>query len=118
MRHQKSIKMKKIITLISASCLALVISCGPSAEEKAKLEQQTKDSLNAVMEQHRQDSIALAEHAIQDSLAAVQKAANDSLMAKAAQDSLAAMKTKGNHKVKTPVQKQMDEVKKATRGRG
>ena len=110
--------MKKIITIISASCLALVISCGPSAEEKAKMEQQQQDSLNAVMEQLRQDSITLAEHAIQDSLAAVQKAANDSLMAKAVEDSLAALKTKGIKKVKTPVQKQIDEVKKATRGRG
>ena len=65
--------MKKIITIISAFCLALVISCGPSAEEKAKMAQQQQDSLNAVKEQLRQDSITLAEHAIQDSLAAVQK---------------------------------------------
>ncbi len=108
---------------MSASCLALIISCGPSAEEKAQMEQQRQDSINAVMEQQRQDSIAFAEQAMQESMAAAQKAAADSLQMKAMEDSLAALKGKvvkmsKPTKPKTPEQKQKEEVKKATQGRG
>lgn len=115
--------MKKIITLISAASFALIISCGPSAEEKAKIEQQRLDSLNAVMEQHRQDSIASAEKLTQDSIAAVKKAEEDSLKMKAMQDSLAALAGKVKKmstppKPKTIEQKKIEEVKKATQGRG
>ena len=115
--------MKKIITLISVACMALFISCGPSAEEKAKIEQQRLDSLNAVMEQQRQDSIALAEKVIQDSIIAVQKATEDSLKMKAIQDSMAALQGKIDKinkpkKPKTIEQKKIEEVKKATQGRG
>ena len=104
--------MKKIITLISVACMALFISCGPSAEEKAKIEQQRLDSLNAVMEQQRQDSII-----------AVQKATEDSLKMKAIQDSMAALQGKIDKinkpkKPKTIEQKKIEEVKKATQGRG
>ena len=84
--------MKKIITLMSAAFMALIISCGPSAEEKAQMEQQRLDSINAVIEQQRQDSIGFAERALQDSIAAVQKAVQDSLNMKAVEDSLAAVK--------------------------
>lgn len=98
---KKSKYMKKIITLVSAVCLALIISCGPSAEEKAKMEQQRQDSINAVVEQQRQDSIAFAERAMQDSIAAVQKAAADSLRSKAIADSLANLKSKPKTKIHT-----------------
>ncbi len=93
---------------MSAACMALIISCGPSAEEKAQMEQQRQDSINAVMEQQRQDSIASAEQAMQDAMAAAQKATADSLQMKAMEDSLAALKSKPVKikKPKTPVKPQ------------
>ena len=108
---------------MSAACLALIISCGPSAEEKAQMEQQRQDSINAVTEQLRQDSIAYAEQVMQESMAAALKATEDSLKMKAMEDSLAALKGKVDKmskpkKAKTPEQKQKEEVKKATQGRG
>lgn len=75
-------KMKRRIVFSSLvlSSLFLVYSCGPSAEEKAKREQEVKDSIAAV-EQARQDSIAAVEQARQDSIAAVEKAKADSALA-------------------------------------
>ncbi len=105
--------MKKIITLISAACMALIISCGPSAEEKAKIEQQRLDSLNAVLEQARQDSIASAEKILQDSIASAQKAVEDSLKLKATEDSIAA----ATKKIKKPKAPKKPEVK-AGQGKG
>jgi Tfp pilus assembly protein PilP len=85
--------MKKLLTIISAACVAMIVSCGPSAEEKARMEQATQDSLNQVMEQARQDSLnAVMELARQDSMA-MAAAMQDSLN-KVMQDSLAAMETK------------------------
>jgi hypothetical protein len=72
--------MKKVLFIFSAVALATMTACGPSAEELAKKEQATKDSIAAV-EKARQDSIDAAnkELALQDSLAAAAKA--DSLAA-------------------------------------
>ena len=105
---------KSFFLIAGALCVAL-ISCGPSAEEKA------------AAEKAKQDSIAAAQKAVQDSIAAaVQKATQDSMLAaaaaeKAREDSIEAAeaKAKANKpKPKTKEEKQIEEVKKATRGRG
>ncbi len=109
--------MKKLLTIISAACVAMIVSCGPSAEEKARMEQATQDSLNQVMEQARQDSLNQAmEQARQDSMA-IAAAMQDSLN-KVMQDSMAKAMNKPKPKPKTIEQKKIDEVKKATQGRG
>ncbi|MEP7265482.1 MAG: hypothetical protein ABI772_13335 [Bacteroidota bacterium] len=112
--------MKKLLTIVSASCIAMIVSCGPSAEEQAKIKQATEDSLNQVMEQARQDSMNMVmEQARQDSMASA-TAMMDSIKNKAVQDSIAAMsnKPKPKPKTKTIEQKKIEEVKKATQGRG
>jgi hypothetical protein len=72
--------MKKTITIFALAGITFLTACGPSAEELAKKEQATKDSIAAV-EKARQDSLDAAnrELAMQDSLAAAAKA--DSLAA-------------------------------------
>lgn len=110
--------MKKLLTIISASCVAMIVSCGPSAEEQAKIEQARQDSINQVLEQARQDSMNMAmEQARQDSMAAA-TAMQDSLRNQAIQDSIAAIANKPKPKPKTIEQKKKEEVKKATQGRG
>lgn len=75
---------KSMITLLSAG-LFLVAACGPSAEEKAAEAKRIQDSIDAVVEQARLDSIALAEEAqrIQDSItnALAEQARLDSIAA-------------------------------------
>jgi hypothetical protein len=94
-------------------------ACGPSAEEKAAMEKARQDSISAV-EQARQDSIKAAEEAS----AAMEKARQDSIAAvdKARQDSIAeaeeASKKKGSKPAKTKEQKQVEETKKVTGGKG
>jgi len=111
--------MKKLLTIISAVSVALIVSCGPSAEEQQKLEQARLDSIAQVEQQAAQDSInAAMEQARQDSMAAA-TAMQDSIN-KAMQDSITAAsnKPKPTPKPKTIEQKQKEEVKKATQGRG
>jgi hypothetical protein len=92
-----------------------MVSCGPSAEEKAAAEQHMKDSI-AMAEQARMDSImAVQQKAMEDSLAMV-KATEDSI--RAAEDSIAALKGKPRPKPKTAPEKINEETKKATQGRG
>lgn len=104
--------------------MSLVVSCGPSAEEKAAEEKRVNDSIAAATEARIQDSLAVVEAARQDSLMAVQKAAEDSLRAVAVADSIAAANKKSGKPApkKSPEQqkidKQIKEVKDATRGRG
>ena len=97
--------MKKTITIFALAGITFLTACGPSAEELAKKEQATKDSIAAV-EKARQDSLDAAnrELAMQDSLAAAAKA--DSLAAAEA----AAKAPKGTKPKKTVVKK--DEPKK------
>lgn len=77
---------KSLITLMSAA-LFLVAACGPSAEEKAAEAKRIQDSIDAVVEQARLDSIAVAEEAqrIQDSITAAvaEQARLDSIAAAA-----------------------------------
>ena len=51
--------MKKTLSIFAFAGITLVSACGPSAEELAKKEQATKDSIAAV-EKARQDSLDLA----------------------------------------------------------
>ncbi len=80
--------MKKIFFLLFAAGMFSLISCGPSAEEIAKAEKAKQDSiakvqadsLAAVAEQVRLDSIAAAEaelKRVNDSIAAAAEAAKN-----------------------------------------
>lgn len=75
--------MKKVFALLLVAGMFAVVSCGPSAEEKAKKEQATKDSL--------------AQIATADSLAkvAAEQATADSLKAVATADSIKAAEEAG-----------------------
>lgn len=108
--------MKKLFTIISVAFVAFMVSCGPSAEEKARMEQARQDSINQVMEIARQDSIMRAEEQARLDSTAAAVAMQDSI---AMADSLAnAAKPKPKPKPKTQEQKEKEEVKKATQGRG
>jgi len=107
--------MKKVLSLITASCFALLIACGPSAEEKAAAEKARQDSINQVMEQMKADSIsrAMMEKAREDSMAMVMRA--DSI-AKA--EEAKKMASKPKPKPKTQEQQKKQEAKQVTKGRG
>jgi uncharacterized membrane protein YgcG len=66
--------MKKILSSVAILATFFVVSCGPSAEEKAAAEKRIQDSI-ATVEKNRQDSIMAAEAAMMqmraDSLAKV-----------------------------------------------
>ena len=88
-----------------------IISCGPSAEEKAAADKARQDSINVAMEKVAADSIAMVEKARQDSMmAATEKMKADSIEA--------AKKAKPAVKPKTPIQKKTEEAKRVTGGRG
>lgn len=108
--------MKKTLALlVVAAFSATIISCGPSAEEKAAAEKARQDSLNAVMEKQAADSMVAVEKARQDSIAAAtEKATADSIAA--AEE--AAKNKKPAPKPKTMEQKKTEEAKKVTGGRG
>ncbi len=51
--------MKKIVTLVAVTCMALFYACGPSAEDKAAAEKAKADSIaNAERAAAEQDSLA------------------------------------------------------------
>lgn len=122
--------MKKVIYFVAAVAITLVTSCGPSAEEKAAEQKRIDDSIAAVAaaeaEARMQDSLMQAETAMKDSIAKVEAALADSLRAVAVADSIAAAKKKGTRKPAPPkksteekkIEKEVKEVKDATRGRG
>ncbi|MBE0674842.1 MAG: hypothetical protein IH591_09295 [Bacteroidales bacterium] len=64
--------MRKLFAMILVAGAMFVVSCGPSAEEKAAAEQARLDSIAAVE--------AAAEQARLDSIAAVEAAAADTMM--------------------------------------
>ena len=88
--------MKKFAYLLGTVAISLVVSCGPSAEEKAAAEKHIADSLALVEEARIQDSLMMVETARQDSLAQVALAAADSLRNLAIADSIAAASKKAN----------------------
>jgi len=111
-------EMKKILSFVVIAGFAALISCGPSAEEKAAAEKSRQDSIQAAMDKMAADSIAAvqaeAEKMMQDSLAAV--------AAQATADSIAKAEAKATKKPvskpKTPEQKKEEQVKKVSGGRG
>jgi flagellar biosynthesis/type III secretory pathway protein FliH len=113
--------MKKLLTLISAACFTLIISCGPSAEEQQRIEQARLDSIEQAAQQALQDSINMAmEQARQDSMAMA--AAMQDSVNKAMQDSLAALssqvKNMGKPAKPKALPKQDDKPKEAKPGQG
>jgi vacuolar-type H+-ATPase subunit H len=73
--------MKKLLTVFAVAGMFTFIACGPSAEEKAKIEQARQDSIKAAeeaaraVEQARQDSIRMVEEAAK----AAEQARQDSI---------------------------------------
>ncbi len=110
--------MKKILSFLVIAGFATLISCGPSAEEKAAAEKSRQDSIQASMDKMAADSTASAQAAaekmMQDSLAAVAaKAQADSIAAAAAKPV-----KKPISKPKTKEQKTQEQIKKVAGGRG
>jgi hypothetical protein len=71
--------------------LVLAMACGPSAEEKAAIEQARQDSIAAVQKMY-DDSVAASQQAVQDSInAVIEQMRQDSI---ALADSLAMLKGK------------------------
>ncbi len=65
--------MKKLLLLTLVAGLFAVVSCGPSAEEKAKQEQAKKDSIEQVEKQKAEEAAAI-EKAKQDSIKVAEEA--------------------------------------------
>jgi len=107
--------MKKVLLSVAVIATTLFVACGPSAEEIAKKDKATADSLAAVAETEKMMAEEAAKHAA-DSMAMV--AEHEKMMA----DSMAmAAKAKGSQaapKKKTVEQKVKEEVKKVTHGKG
>lgn len=96
--------MKKLIPVLIVTFImsTVFIACGPSAEEKAMMEQQMKDSIAAVEKAQADSLMAVQQQMMADSMAAV-KAVEDSLAnIKAVEDSLAAVKSSRPRKKPAP----------------
>jgi hypothetical protein len=110
--------MKKVFTLVAVASMFTLVACGPSAEEKAAKEKATQDSIAAVDAAKAAEEAAKAQ-AITDSTNAFNAAKEAE--AKRVADSVEAAKTaKGGKTVKpkTIKEKEKEEAKKATSGRG
>jgi hypothetical protein len=108
--------MKKSLSLVAVAAMFALVSCGPSAEEKAAKEKATQDSIAAVESAKAAEEAAKAQ-AMVDSTNAFNAAKEAE--AKRIADSTAAAGTKKNVKVpaKTMKEKVKEEAKKATGGR-
>jgi hypothetical protein len=98
--------MKKTLSIFALAVITVFSACGPSAEELAKKEQATKDSIAAV-EKARQDSL--------DSAMKAQMTADSIAQAEAAAANDASSKTSTSNKptVKKDEPKQTNEEKAA-----
>jgi len=76
------LKMKKVLSLLLVAGMATIVSCGPSAEEKAAAEKAIQDSI-ANVAQMQADSLAAVEMAAQEAAAAAEKMVADSIAAAA-----------------------------------
>lgn len=110
--------MKKILSFIVIAGFATLISCGPSAEEKAAVEKARQDSIQAAMDKMTADSLASVQ-------AAAQKMMQDSMaLATAKADSMAAAMKSKPKMVKKPVmpkthqEKVQQQINKVAGGRG
>jgi predicted lipoprotein len=58
------LKMKKVFSIIAVALVATMVSCGPSAEEKAKMEERAKqmqDSISASISASMENTEAVAD---------------------------------------------------------
>ena len=76
--------MKKVLSIVAASAMLAIVACGPSAEEKAKMEERAKQI---------QDSIAAS---ISESMQ-TQEAATDSTAAPATTETAAPAPAADDH---------------------
>jgi len=113
--NQSISKMKKVLSLLLVAGMATIVSCGPSAEEKAAAEKAIQDSI-ANVAQMQADSLAAVEMAAQEAAAAAEKMIADSIAAVEA--AAAAKKPASKPKPKTKEEKKIEETKKVTGGRG
>lgn len=102
--------MKKLLSLLVVASFAIITSCGPSAEEKAAAEKAHQDSITAVMEQMRMDSLAVVEQAQAEATAAAEKMAADSI---AAAEAAKAKKPASKPKTTVSTPAKSESVKKA-----
>lgn len=72
--------MKKVFALLLTAGVLGLVACGPSAEEIAKAEQATKDSLALVEQQMAEAAAAAAAQATNDSLAKAEMDAKMQMM--------------------------------------
>jgi hypothetical protein len=108
--------MKKVFTLVAIASMSTLVSCGPSAEEKAAKEKATQDSIAAVEAAKAAEEAAKAQ-AIADSTAAYTAA--EEAKAKATQDSIdAAAAKKGGSKPKTAPKPKEEAPKEVKPGQG
>ncbi|HRH67508.1 MAG TPA: hypothetical protein PLU53_14485 [Bacteroidia bacterium] len=98
--------MKKVFSLLLAAGMVAMISCGPSAEEKAAAEKARLDSISAAMEKKAADSLA----AVQAAAEQARLDSTNAAMLKAQQDSIEAAAKKAANKPK-PKAKPKAEVK-------
>ena len=110
--------MKKILSFLVIAGIATLVSCGPSAEEKAAVEKARQDSIQAAMDKMTADSLASVQ-------ASAQKMMQDSIAhATAKADSMAAAAKSKPKMVKKPVapktqqEKVQEQIKKVAGGRG
>ena len=61
--------MKKVLSIVAATAMLAIVACGPSAEEKAKLEAQ-KQADSIANAQRISDSLTQAENQMMDTTAA------------------------------------------------
>lgn len=57
----KFLEMKKLVTLFTLAAMFAIVSCGPSAQERAAAEKAKLDSIAAAQAQAYADSVAAAE---------------------------------------------------------
>lgn len=111
--------MKKIASLLLSVAVSsmLLVSCGPSAEEKAKAEQAMKDSIATAIQKAMDDSLAMVQ-ATADSIARIQ-AMEDSIRMVMEQEAQAEKdKPKPKPKPKPQPQPTKPEEVKPGQGRG
>ena len=105
--------MKNLIPVVVLAGMFAFTACGPSAEEKARMEQATADSI-AAADAAVLAAEAAASQAMADSLAAELEAAK----AKAYEDSVAAAKAVKPRSTPKPAAPKAEPVVKPGQGRG
>ena len=106
--------MKKLFSILLSAGIVMLIACGPSADEKAKMDKERQDSLDRVTKAMN-DSIAKVQEAAMEKQKADSTAAAQ--MEKARQDSMEAAAKKKPVK-KTNEQKMKEDKKVLEKQKG